>query len=280
MYVYSDLQRDCCKLCRGGTECGSIGRSLTGAHLVYFHFGPQSGGQIIIQGGMHAREWVTSVLMMRQAFALVGKKLPVGLFLIPMTNPDGVTLAQKGTDAFPSLAEGLTAVNGGSRNFSLWKANARGVDINCNFDARWGQGAGNVRSPAPESCIGAYPESEPETAALARFTRKVRPVMTLSYHALGREVYYEFGQQGKAWERDRAIAKAVGNFLDYEVVDGDLGSAGGYKDWCVSELGIPALTVEIISGAHTHPLDERDLEGEEKNLWLPLLLTELMKKNL
>ncbi len=280
MYVYSDLQRDCCKLCRGGAECGSIGRSLTGAHIVYFHFGPQNGGQIIIQGGMHAREWVTSVLVTRQAFALADKKLPLGVFLIPMTNPDGVTLAQKGADAFPAIAQGLTAVNGGSRDFSLWKANARGVDINCNFDARWGSGAGNVRAPSSASCIGAYPESEPETAALARFTRKVRPLMTLSYHALGREVYYDFGQQGMAWERDRAIAKAVGNFLGYDVIDGDLGSAGGYKDWCVSELGIPALTVEIISGASSHPLDERDLEGEEKNLWLPLLLTELVKKNL
>ena len=280
MYVYSDLQRDCCKLCRGGAECGSIGRSLTGAHIVYFHFGPQNGGQIIIQGGIHAREWVTSVLVTRQAFALADKKLPLGVFLIPMTNPDGVTLAQKGADAFPAIAQGLTAVNGGSRDFSLWKANARGVDINCNFDARWGSGAGNVRAPSSASCIGAYPESEPETAALARFTRKVRPLMTLSYHALGREVYYDFGQQGMAWERDRAIAKAVGNFLGYDVIDGDLGSAGGYKDWCVSELGIPALTVEIISGASSHPLDERDLEGEEKNLWLPLLLTELVKKNL
>ena len=280
MYVYSDLQRDCCKLCRSGAECGSIGRSLAGAHIVYFHFGPQSGGQIIIQGGMHAREWVTSVLVTRQAFALAGRKLPLGVFLLPMTNPDGATLAQKGADVFPSFSEELVAVNGGSRDFSMWKANARGVDVNCNFDARWGSGAGNVRKPSGASCIGAYPESEPETAALARFTRKVRPLMTLSYHALGREIYYEFGQQGRAWERDRAIAKAVGNFLGYEVVDGDLGSAGGYKDWCVSELGIPALTVEIISEKRAHPLDERDLEGEEKNLWLPIMLTELMKKNL
>ena len=277
MYIYPDLQKDCCELCRRGAECGSIGRSLFGSHIICFHIGPKSGPQIIVQGGIHAREWVTARLVTAQAKTLLREKTPTGIYFLPMTNPDGALLAQKGAARFPNAAR-LERINGGG-DFSLWKANARGVDLNCNFDARWGKGAGNRTDPAPSSCIGPSPESEPESAALARFTRRVRPVLTVSYHALGREIYYEFGQRGEALERDRAVARAAGRFLGYRVVGGDLGSAGGYKDWCVSRLGITALTVEIISERRSHPLTERDLEGEEKNVWLPLLLAELCEKN-
>ena len=260
-------------MCRGGAECGSIGRSRLGRHLICFHVGPRSGAQLIVHGGIHAREWVTSLLVTRQAQAMLRERLALGIYFLPMMNPDGAALAQKGAGAFPGAAE-LIRINGG-RDFSMWKANAAGVDLNCNFAARWGEGRGNVRLPAPESYIGPFPESEPETAALARMTRKVRPVLTVSYHALGREIYYEFGQKGEALARDRAYAEAAGEFLGYRVVGGDLGSAGGYKDWCVSELGTAALTVEIISGAHKHPLSERDLAGEERNIRLPLMLAEM-----
>ncbi len=273
MYDYNDLRRDCCALCRSGAECGSIGRTRFGAHIVCFHVGPKDAPQMIVQGGMHAREWVTSIVVVRQAKAMLREKLPVGIYFLPMTNPDGATLAQHGAECFPNADE-LVRINGGSRDFSMWKANALGADINCNFDARWGRGKGNLRSPAPASYIGSSPESEAETSALARLTRKVRPVMTVSYHALGREIYYEFGQKGAALARDAAIARAAGKFLGYRVVSGDLGSAGGYKDWCVEKFGITALTVEIISDRHAHPLSEKDLAGEEKNVWLPLLLAE------
>lgn len=47
----------------------------------------------------------------------------------------------------------------------------------------------------------------------------------------------------------------------------------------MSALGIPALTIETVSEKHSHPLDESDLIGEERNLWLPLVLAKLMKKN-
>lgn len=236
-----------------------------------------TGGQILIQGGIHAREWITSLLVTRQAFMLREENLPLGIWFLPMVNPDGCTLAQTGAKAFPAFAEELSAING-SEDFSLWKANLRGVDLNCNFDARWGKGRGNLLSPAPSSYIGTRAESEAETVALVNFTRRVQPVMTVSYHALGREVYYEFGQTGERLARDRRIAEAVASDLGYTLVHGDLGSAGGYKDWCISALGIPALTVEIVGETHRHPLKEEDLIGEDKNLWLPIKLVQMLKK--
>ncbi len=260
-----------------GVDCGSIGRTITGAHILCFHLGPTDGAQMIVQGGMHAREWITSLLVTRQAFTLRREKLPLGIYFLPMTNPDGCTLAQTGADVFPEHARRLITINGGE-DFSLWKANLRGVDINCNFDAKWGSGRGNLTTPAPASYIGERPESEAETQALARLTRRIRPVMTVSYHALGREIYYEFGQTGEALARDRELGEMAAAYLGYTLVDGDLGSAGGYKDYCVG-LGISALTIEIVGGDRTHPLSEPDLAQEEKNLWLPMILAEALKSS-
>lgn len=36
-------------------------------------------------------------------------------------------------------------------------------------------------------------------------------------------------------------------------------SAGGYKDWCVEKLKLPAFTVEVGKDEWKHPLDERVL---------------------
>ena len=71
-----------------------------------------------------------------------------GIYFIPMTNPDGVRLAQEGAGFIRNkeLKKNLLQINGGP-DFSLWKANINGVDLNTNFDARWGQGKRNVFFP-------------------------------------------------------------------------------------------------------------------------------------
>ena len=277
MYVYDDLRKDCCRLCKAGVVCGSIGKTACGNHILCFHVGKESGPQIIITGGIHAREWVTALLVVRQAYAY-RKDSDLGIFFVPMVNPDGCTLAQSGCNVFPEHAQNLLKLNGGNDNFSMWKANILGVDLNCNFNARFGTGKGNTSILGAESCVGNYPESELETAALVQFTRAVKPVMTVSYHAQGREVYYEFGQTGDALSRDRRIAKSVADYLGYKLVDGDLGSAGGYKDWCVQELHIPAITIEIIPDNAERPPTEKSLNGEEKNIWLPTILKRALRK--
>lgn len=275
MYTYNDLRKNVCSACRKGVEWGVIGRSSCGRNIIYFHLGPKKGKQIIIQGGIHAREWVTALLVTAQVDFLRKEKFPIGVYFLPMTNPDGCDLCQLGAEAVGEYAQFVREING-SDDFSLWKANARGVDLNCNFDARFGKGEGNVTRPAPASYIGAKKHSEAETRALVDFTLRINPCMTVSYHALGREVYYEFFQTGDKLLRDRSIATRVSEYLGYRLVHGDLGSAGGYKDYCISALGIPALTIEIIGEDKTHPLSNADLKGEENNLWIPLILTNLL----
>ncbi|MCH5163520.1 MAG: hypothetical protein J1F36_00715 [Clostridiales bacterium] len=273
MYTYGNLMDDIAYLNSIGVETGSIGSSLLGNKIFYIHVGKKDRKQIIITGGIHARENVTALLVMRQAYRLIGQD-SIGIFFVPMVNPDGALLIEKGASA-AGIYEPLVRKVNGSDDFSLWKANARAVDLNINFDAKFGLGKGNITYPAPQGYIGAGPFSEPETAALRNFTLSVRPVFTVSYHALGRELYWYFGQKD---ERDRRMAYRVADYLRYRAVDGDLSSTGGYKDWCVMQ-GIPAVTIEIGSDKFSHPLSEADVaEDIKRNLDLPQKIVELYKE--
>lgn len=278
MYTYARLNEDLAYLKYNGFDVGSIGKSVAGNAIPFVHIGEYSGPQSIITGGIHARENVTSLLVMRQAFkaALSPRSFEGGIYFLPMLNPDGALLIEKGADAFPSRAEFLKKING-SDDFSLFKANINGVDLNNNFDARFGLGKGQRDRPSPQGFPGEYPFSEPETNALKKFTIMVSPKITISYHALGREIYYYFFQDQKRLERDKRIAMQFGQILGYKVVDSDMDSTGGYKDWCVQSLKIPALTIEIIPDTKSHPLSSLDLDNTEWSLNkdIPYLVAEI-----
>ena len=152
-----------------------------------------------------------------------------------------------------------------SRDFSLWKANARGVDLNVNFAARWGKGAKNLRTAGAENYIGERPFSEPETQALKAFTQKIKPAYTVSYHTKGEEIYWRYFQKGKALARDKRMAKALSSATGYPLKEAK-GSVGGYKDWCISKLKIPAFTIEAGNDEYSHPIGfDKTLLLYEKN---------------
>lgn len=275
MYTYGSLSDDLAYLAFCGADAGTIGKSVLGYNIPYVHLGDYGGKQIIITGGIHARENVTSLLVMRQAFYLFTSPIAFegGIYFLPMINPDGALLIEKGADIAADRAEFLRKINGGD-DFSLWKANASGVDLNNNFDAGFGAGKGQVNHPSSQGYFGSKPLSEPESRALAEFTVSVAPALTLGYHALGREIYWSFGQSGAAAQRDRRLAQLAATKTGYRLVDDERGSTGGYKDWCVSALGITSLTVEIISEEYSHPLSVLPEDDFIRNRDLPVALAE------
>lgn len=253
-----------------------IGWSVCGQPVVALHAGG-GGKQLLFQYAIHAREWVTSLLALEHAACGVPYG---GAWFLPLTDPDGAALALRGEAFLCALSQErrdfLINSNRGSTDFSLWKANAAAVDLNVNFDAAWGTGTRNVCSPAPENYIGPAPFSEPESRALRDFTLAVRPAATVSYHTKGGEIYWEFGQHGAARARDEALARALAAETGYRarIITG---SAGGYKDWCIRALGIPAFTIEAGSDALAHPLNEKALPALcRENADVPRLLSEAL----
>ena len=243
------------------TEKTILGKSALGRDIYAVKLG--EGAPVgIAQYALHGREFITTEL----AFHQYGYGLKTGSFwLVLLANPDGALLSEVGLDTAWEQREALLSLNGNSTDFSLWKANANGVDLNVNFPARWGKGAKNTRVAGPENYIGAKPFSEPETKALRRFTEKIRPDYTLSYHTKGEEIYWYFHQPKHNRPRDFALGRALSTATGYPLVLAK-GSTGGYKDWCISRFKIPSFTVEVGQDSLLHPLKDNALSDIiEKN---------------
>ena len=202
--------------CFGGKKC-VIGYSCQGREIYAFHLGSEACAQFIAVYAVHAREWITARLALRHIKTGLQKG---GGWVIPLLNPDGALISQT---AYP-----------------LWKANARGVDLNCNFDADWGSGRLNTKIRGGENCIGDYPFSEAEASALRD--------LTLSFHTKGEEIYWEYG--GKGDKNGAELLEKITGYTAKRIY----GSAGGYKDWCIQKLNIPAYTIECGSDSLAHPI--------------------------
>ena len=252
MYTVSDLDKDLSTLESQGAKVFTVGYSRLGRLIKGVFKGATDGPQLLVQGAIHAREWVTAQLSVLLFERYSGSS---GLWCVPMSNPDGVMLAQLGLDSVgdPETRDFLYKINGYSSDFSLWKANGRAVDLNVNFNALWGTGVNNVTYPAPGNYIGPYPFSESESTALAQFTDKVRPRYTVSYHARGRVIYYGFNGQNP----DPSIPPLASFVTGYPAYTSE-GSAGGYKDWFVLTTNRAGLTIE--AGSEGTPY--QDLQNE------------------
>ena len=237
------------------TEKQIIGKSVFGRRIYACKVG--EGAPIgIVQYAMHGREWITTKLAFAQFFRGVAKG---SVWFIPLVNPDGALLSQMGLSSVAKKADvdRLTALNGGE-DFSLWKANARGVDLNVNFPALWGKGAKNVFTAGAANYVGTKPFSETETQSLKNFTLKIKPDYTISYHTKGEEIYWYFYQSMRYIARDKALALCASKTTGYPLRHAK-NSVGGYKDWCIQSLKIPALTIEAGLDSYTHPLQENAL---------------------
>lgn len=236
-------------------EKGIIGYSENGKPIPYFSTG---GGEfsLIIQYCMHAREYITAYLALEHIKYYKNFDVGAKIYFLPVTNPDGVEIALY--------------------KDKLYKANAKGVDLNVNFDAKWGSGVYNKKTAGSSDYIGEYPFSAAESRCLRDFTYKIKPHMTISYHSKGEEIYFYFNQK-ENYERDKYIAEEVAKTTGYKIVN-PIGSAGGYKDWCVEKLGIPALTIEVGRNELSHPVSKKYLpEIFAKNKYVPLAAVTALK---
>lgn len=248
MYDLTNLQEDLNILYAQGAEVFDIGYTLLGRPIPCVFKGSKEGGQVLVHATIHAREWVTTPLVLEMMKNYNGKG---GIWCVPMVNIDGVLLCQQGLKSIGNqgLEEFLLDVNNSSFDFSLWKANARAVDLNVNYNARWGEGAQNITYPAPANYIGQYPFSEAENIALRLLTERVKPSVTLSYHARGNVIFKGFS----CLDPNKEGAQLISNATDYPLLD-SFDSTGGYKDWYVATFQKLGLTIEV--GDNDIPYDK------------------------
>ena len=244
-----------------------IGLSVLRRYIYSVSFDFGSKDWVIIQGAIHAREHITTDLICKliQEVSFNFEKYKLlntpNLLFIPMVNPDGVELCYHGLKSVSKRTQkSLIYKINGSKDFSLFKANANGVDLNTNFDAKWGSGINNKLTPSASDYIGISPMSEPEVQALARVTIDKKTIFTISYHSKGEDIYYNFFNKKENLKRDKKIAKIRARSLHYKIRNVERVSGGGYKDWCILRLKIPAVTIEVGKDNLVHPIDKSALK--------------------
>lgn len=251
------------------------GKSELGEDLVAFELG-EGDRTILVQGSIHAREYINSFLLISIIKYLKNFTLNGRVIIIPLSNPDGVRICLEGAGFIKNkekreLVENILS----NSNQKLYKANANGVDLNVNFDAKWGEGASNTKdSPSSENYIGPYPNSESEVKALIDLTIKESPFLTLSYHSKGNVVYYGFeGQKGNTLLYEKKYLDVIVSTTNYTPIY-TRNSTGGYKDYCLYVLGILSFTIETGKDYLSHPIGLENLDNifnENKDLIINLL---------
>ena len=255
----------------------TIGRSLLGREIPLISIG-RGRRRCVFVGALHAMEWHTALILLRFAeeladwqrrdqfrygldprFVLSGRQICI----IPMLNPDGVELLHGGLAECGVMAERLERMHP-SGDFSHWQANARGVDLNHNYNAgfddyrRLADGLG-YGEPGPTRYPGEYPESEPETQAICGFLRSVGGArLLLALHTQGEEIYWDYN--GYAPGAQLRTARVLARYCGYSVARPDgAASYSGLKDWALLEFGPLAFTVEC--GRGQNPLPAADTPG-------------------
>jgi g-D-glutamyl-meso-diaminopimelate peptidase len=263
-YTYEKMKTDIWELEKKYEDVLSvktIGYSHFGRRIFAVKLG-KGEKNILLIGSHHGREWLTSALLMEMletysksyhANEKVGPHSTeildkVSIWFVPMLNPDGVTIQQGGLKKFPRYhRDNLVAMNLKSTDFSRWKANGMGVDLNRQYPVGWKRigDENDVSVPTYQFFKGKKPISTHETKAIVKFTKKIKPLLAVSYHTAGREIYWNY-KNGENKQRDLRIAEKVATVTGYKLASPPKDAVGaGYTDWFISTFHKPALTLEI-----------------------------------
>ncbi len=271
-YTYDMMVDDIDKLCNAYSDiifAEIIGQSIHNKNIYVVTLGNKDAdNHIFVQASIHGREYMNSQLVMKMLeyyaefcdVGKIGKKTYRELFdntcihVIPMTNPDGVTISQFGVEALGDAELEKLAYEAylldkdnmsffeGDAGFSLWvdnyqnpgfkrgkndreitfeeyqemwKANGRGVDLNNNFDADW-ENITLKEYPCYGSFKGTEPVSEPESKAISEYALKYDFDCYLSYHSRGELIYYDCQGNDKEFsEIEEAFANEVASVIGY-----------------------------------------------------------------
>lgn len=282
-YTYKQMGKDLNKLKKKYSEFlsySSLGKTADKRNVYEVVIGNEKAKKkVLIQASMHAREYINSLLVMQQIESICanyytgtykGKYYSelfndVCLHIVPMVNPDGVTISQYGADGIKDkkLKRNIKKMckkygKGKKSYYTRWKANARGVDLNRNYPLKWEDSI--KTAPSAMNCKGSSAGSEKETKIMIKLVENLKPKTVISYHSTGSVIYWDFKQKGKLKKQCKSIFKVAQALTDY---DGTgvrrLGPCFG--DWVCAKKKIPTITIE--TGKKQCPIKIK----EYKSIW-------------
>lgn len=273
-YSYDRMQADLATLADLYPDLltlSSIGKSEEGRDLTLCILGnPDAQRKIFLQASIHGREHVVTLLTLCEIDYLLSHQdmvledgstvkdllSKVAIHIVPMSNPDGVTISQTGVlpEQFRDLYDDSSYVA------KHWKANANGIDLNANFDADWADynSIYESSSPAFAGYKGTAPECASESKALAEYLRANEFDLILSYHTSGSLIYwaYDYEELPEVNRQCRDIALRLSEFNGFILGEQETSSTAGLKDYAIQGLHTPSLTMEFAIAEAPAPLSE------------------------
>lgn len=249
----------CFSSVRAGAEVFFIGKTVLGVPIPCISVGGGEGCSLFV-GAHHGSEHITANILLKYALECSPQNR---VYVVPMLNVDGCAVSQGALGAAATMRPFFEKLSRG--DVVHWQANARGVDLNHNYNAGFdkckaAERALGITSPSPTRYGGEYPESEPETAALCALVRHLSPRLhnVVALHTQGEEIYFEY--DGKCPDGARELAKEFSLASGYALSRPENAAGhGGFKDWVIDKFGIPAFTVEC--GAGKNPLPPSDFSS-------------------
>jgi hypothetical protein len=247
------------RLAARGGRVVSIGRSVKGEPIFAVHLGAEGGPSgpraAVVLSGIHPTEWIGIEVCLALLDRLASSMAPGqhgghphspgrAVIVVPVVNPDGMIRVERHLRA-------------GRARFV--RHNARGVDLNRNFDASWGDRGICQRLLSFVFSPGAGPASEPEVAAIAHHLASRRIDRALSLHSFGGAVLYPSAAsrfpvldaaEHRAWARRIAAGAARRPYRALPCSWWTLGvTASGLElDWFHDRHGALSLLVECGRG--------------------------------
>lgn len=226
------------------------GQTALGRQILIMKLGnPGAPVQILVHASIHAREYYVTPLVMKMAeyYAANEKELlqSVCFTIVPMANPDGVSIAQFGASAASDINY-QTFINY-LGHFGMWKANANGVDINRNFPTGWG----NAKTKSDVNSYAYYggtePSTEVETLVLENLLLENNFNAYIAYHMRGNVIYFYAPMcSPEIFAASKLIATTIHNTNGYRIiVDADEETPNGsFADFAQIVCNVPGCTIE------------------------------------
>ncbi|XP_029840981.4 carboxypeptidase A2 [Ixodes scapularis] len=241
---------------------------------------------ILIDCGIHAREWVTISACMYIINELIGAEAPGSnissivnsyeWWVIPCLNPDGYEFSRKKNRLWRKNR---------SLQYSFNGTRCAGTDLNRNFDVSFCSGQDEA-DPCKETFCGKAPFSEPETHAFRELVAELRNRIAFyfSLHAFGDLwlIPYSFRVE-RPPDYDELMARATRAVRAIKTLSGETYKAGPVSsmlylapgtaiDWMYVKKSIRmSFTVEVSGEKVGFLLSQSEIARTSKQVWTGVL---------
>ena len=279
-YSHKELMQDSVRLFYAYPDflrVKTIGLSAGKRNIIRLTLG-RGEKKILLCGAHHGREYISASFLMKlaQEYAVYDKNNMVtggynaarllddfSIDIVPMVNPDGVEICCRALRQAEQAGQ-IKNMQLIGKDYSEWKANARGVDLNRQYPCLWERLQTGVTEPASQGFPGNAPASEPEVRTMMRLCMDYEYILAASFHTKGEEIYYADSLTDQLLPQAFPIAQklsALTGYAIHPVSEDPAQYAGGFENWFRMLFGRCAFLIELTPYNHTNiPYNDRHFE--------------------